>query len=129
MNKLEELKRSVQKVMDDNKPAVVYNSESDRLIREVEAELIRLKLKTPFNINLNTLTQNNPDTLLCNGKFTESQYSLEWADLNSKGFRLTLRNIPYNNPKILLTLPDNIKDFISPYLKSFCEHLNKSFSK
>ena len=129
MNKLEELKRSVQKVMDENKPAVVYNSESDRLIREVEAELIRLQLKTPFNINLNSLTQNSPDALLCNGKFTESQYSLEWADLNNKGFRLILRNIPYNNPKILITLPDNIKDFISPYLKPFCEHLNKSFSK
>lgn len=126
MNKLDELKKNIDQVMQDNKPKVIYNSESDKKIRELELELTQLQLKSPFSVNLKALTNNESDPLFCNGQFKESQYALEWSKWSDNNYRLILRNIPYNNPKLLLTLPENYKESIAINLEVFCEKLKQS---
>lgn len=126
MNKLDQLRNDINKVMEENKPKVVYNKPWDKLIRECELELTSLEYKMPFTINLNQLTQNGDNPLLCGGKFKESEYNLEWNKDINDNFRLILKNLPYNNPKILISLPDTYKEFVSMYLKSFFEKLSDS---
>lgn len=63
MNKLDQLRNDINKVMEENKPKVVYNKPWDKLIRECELELTSLEYKMPFTINLNQLTQNGDNPL------------------------------------------------------------------
>lgn len=127
MNKLDQLRNDINKVIEENKPKVVYNKPWDKVIRECELELTKLELKTSFEINLNVVTKNEDNPLLCSGKFKENEYSLQWNTDKDGNYRLILKNIPYNNPKILITLPDSYKEYISNYLKQFIEFLLKSF--
>ena len=126
MNKLDQLRNDISKVMEENKPTVAYNQPWDKAIRECELELTSLELKKPFEVNLNLLTANDENPLLCGGKFKENEYSVQWNKDTSGNFRLILRNIPYNNPKVLISLPDNYKEFVSAYLNSFLEKFSTS---
>ena len=127
MNKLDQLRNDINKVMEENKPKIVYNQPWDKAIRECELELTNLEVKISFDVNLNVLTKNVDNPLLCQGKFKESEYSLQWNTDKEGNYRLILKNIPYNNPKVLITLPDNYKEYVSNFLTQFLDLFIKSF--
>ncbi len=125
---LEELKKQVNKVMEENKPTVIYNSESDKVIRETEKQLTSAGLKQEFSVNLAMIFDEGlEESMLADGKFKLSEYQLIWGSTGDENFRLILKNIPYNNPKILLSLPEQHKNSIAPKIDNFLYLLKNHF--
>jgi len=119
MNRLDELKNKMNKIMEENKPSVVYNSVEDQKIRDLESDLYRAQMKIPFKISLDELVPQLAEQLLGGGNFKYREYALSWQEDSTDSFRLTLTNLPHNHSKILITAPELIKKDILPLLESF----------
>lgn len=126
---LEDLRNKVNSIMEENKPTVIYNTEEDKLIRETELQLTSSNLKQEFSVNLAELIDKSPESLLANGKFKLNQYQLIWGNTGEETFRLILKNIPFNNPKVLIKLPQNYKAEITPALHRFLEKIKNTISQ
>jgi hypothetical protein len=128
MNKMEELKSQMNKIMDENKPSVLLNSDADKSIRELEKEITSSGLKENFELRLSDLNQELADTKLAGGQFNYSEYSLSWRHVNEENFRLVLTNLPHKNAKVLLKTPEQFKQAVVELLPSFAEKLSLKYS-
>jgi hypothetical protein len=128
MNKIEELKSQMNKIMEDNKPSIVLNSDSDKAIRELEKELTSSGLKENFEIRLSDLIPDRASENFAGGQFTFEQYSLSWRNVQDEQFRLVLTNLPHKNAKILIKTPTQFKDAVVDLLPIFAEKLSQKYS-
>lgn len=119
MNKLDELRQQVQKITEENKPSVVYNSQEDRKIREFESELTEASVKTEFSLIVSEINQEVATTIFGSGTFKRDQYKLSWTKWENGEFRLVLTNIPHNNSKLVIKLPDVFKKDVVVLLENF----------
>lgn len=119
MAQLDELKNQMNKIMEENKPRVVYNSPEDRRIREVESELYKAEVKVPFSVTVGELAPELAQQPLAGGTFKRSEYGLSWQEDSKGDYRLILTNLPHKNAKVLITLPDHFKKEILPLLDEF----------
>ncbi|EQC50636.1 hypothetical protein [Bacteriovorax sp. DB6_IX] len=127
MNKLEDLKNQINQIMEENKPAVVLNSDADKTIRELEKEITSSGLKSNFEIRLSDLAPEKAELKLAGGQFTYTDYSLSWKHIGDENFRLILTNLPHKNAKILLKTPLQFKEAITELLPVFSEKLANQF--
>ncbi len=124
MNDVEILKAQINQIMEENKPNVIFDSKYDRLIRECEKELTSSGLRSKVAYSLDSLIPEKRNAKFGGGQFERWQYELSWQDWEGN-FRLVLRNIPHNNSKLLLTLPDNFKEDSIELLEHFKQNLIK----
>lgn len=128
MNSLEELKKQMNQIIEDNKPSVVLNSKEDRIIREFEAELIESGIKVEFSITVAELNLELADHSFGGSGFKRDQYSISWRKWEGENFRLILTNIPHNNGKLLLKTPEQFKKDVVVLLEEFAEKFRDSFN-
>ncbi len=126
MTQLDELKNQMNKIIEENKPRVVYNSSEDRRIREVETELYKAEVKIPFRVTVGELAPECAELPLAGGSFKRREYALSWQEDNKGDYRLTLTNLPHNNSKVLITAPDAFKKEILPLLDQFLSRFSES---
>lgn len=119
MTQLDELKNQMNKIMQENKPSVVYNSQEDRRIREIETELYRAEIKVPFKMTLGELVPELAEEAFAGGSFKHREYALSWEEDSKGDYRLTLTNLPHNHSKVLITTPEPFKKDILPLLDGF----------
>ncbi|MFG1494019.1 hypothetical protein ACRXCV_01735 [Halobacteriovorax sp. GFR7] len=127
MNDLEILKGQINQIMETNKPNVVFDSKHDRLIRDCEKELTSAGLKQKVSYTIDALMPEKRDSKFGGGQFSRWQYELSWQDWEGN-FRLVLRNIPHNNSKLLIKLPEDFKVDTAELLESFKSNILKTIS-
>lgn len=129
MTQLDELKNQMNKIMEENKPAVVYNSPEDRRIREIESQLYQAEIKVPFKMPLRELVPELAEQALGGGNFKHRDYALSWQEDNKGSYRLTLTNLPHNHSKVLITVPEPIKKDVMPLLDGFLVNFHNFLPK
>lgn len=119
MAQLEDLKNQINKIMQENKPDVVYNSKADKKIREVEQELYAAEVKKPFRMSIAELAPELATAPFGGSGFKRTDYALSWQQDPKGAYRLVLTNLPHNNSKVLMTTPEQFKNDITPLLPQF----------
>ena len=123
---------------------VVNHSENEpellkQLTRETYQKILQpIMLSGPYQgrvlsmisklVNPKTILELDPqsgDTSFGGSGFKRAQYALSWKKWQDKDFRLVLTNIPHNNSKLLLMVPDEFKKDVSMLLKDFAQSLLK----
>ncbi|EQC43529.1 hypothetical protein [Bacteriovorax sp. Seq25_V] len=128
MSSLEELKKQMNQIIEDNKPSVVLNSKEDRRIREFETELIESGIKVEFSITVAELNPELAEHSFGGSGFKRDQYSISWKKWEGENFRLVLTNIPHNNGKLLLKTPEQFKKDAVELLDEFATKFSESFN-
>lgn len=124
MTDIDILKGQINKIMENNKPDVIFNTKSDRLIRECEKELTSAGLKQKVSFTIDSLKPEIRDEKFGSGSFARWQYELSWQEWEGN-FRLVLKNIPHNNSKLLIKLPEDFKADTAQLIESFKTNISK----
>ncbi len=127
MTSLEELKKKMNQIIEENKPTVVLNTREDRIIREFEAELIESGIKVEFSLKVSDINTELADHSFGGSGFKRDQYLISWKKWEGENFRLVLTNIPHNNGKLLIKTPDQFKKDASLLLEDFALKFKESF--
>jgi signal recognition particle GTPase len=118
MDKFANLKNEINKIMEENKPTVIYNSDVDRAIRELEKFLLSGDVKKDIHFNLAELMPEKAEESFANGQFKYREYQLSWMNAQDS-FRLVLTNIPHKNSKVVIKIPDGYKECLREPMERF----------
>ncbi|AYF43122.1 hypothetical protein BALOs_0101 [Halobacteriovorax sp. BALOs_7] len=124
---MEILRGQINQIIEENKPEVIFDAKYDRVIRECEKELTASGLKQKVSYTIDSLDPQKREQKFGSGQFARWQYELSWQDWEGS-FRLVLRNIPHDNSKLLIKLPEDFKIDTAELIDAFKSNIAKLVS-
>lgn len=124
MTDMDILRGQINQIIEENKPEVIFDAKHDRIIRDCEKELTSAGLKHKVSFTIDSLDPEKRDHKFGSGHFGRWQYELSWQEWEGS-WRLVLRNVPHNNAKLLIKLPEEFKIDTAELIDAFKTNISK----